>query len=1782
MTDRLSDSLARYLSLVVALVTLLASGTGCGGGGGGNGGAGGGGGGPHPPSPTTITGTVSAPGGSIGKPSLLRRVSLAVFGAPATSLTALPSVAGVTVELVTLDPSGNPSLVVASTTTDSSGAFTLTAPASFSIGLSFAIRAGSGTSALLAFATATKVDVSPYTQATVTLVQQAVQSSGTTLQDVPVATVVGLLEVVQTYGASVDPSNAASMAAALVTAVVNSSDTGNLLANLTVATSGGIVGTVTGPDGAPVGDALVTVNSFSDQQLAASVRTDAAGRYVAKLPAGTYALGVRNDGTASMAASMWWTAGGGTGANWAADPVVVGTTDVTRDLALPAGARLQGTVTAESGGAPLPGIRVAVRAFENGAPALATRTGPDGSWVVNMLPGAYYVELYNDTLQPYASELYSAAAPFPNGANNRLGAQRLDLVAGTTTVADASLGAGHLLQGSVVDPLTSTSVSGAIVRLQDVATGAGVSFGRLTDRDGTYHVWVRPESYTARVRGQTATVNLASGDQTLSFAGAVGMLTAHLQDGGGAPIGNFYAYAYDAVAQNQPLLGWEAALGDGSLVMYVPSGVSSVYLELKSDSGTMLGTTIYRGRNELLLGDAIAAPAPGTTADLGNLVIPGGGVLTGVVRKNGAPISNVNVQIRTGGTTGAHRLTTVRTRSDGRYTIGLPAGTYARICAYEATASCGSTPQGPAWAFADAVVISAGATRTLDLSYPAPTYVVSGAVSGAVTAGVTITLSGAANATTLTAADGSYSFPVPNGSYTLTPSLAGYVFSPGSLPVTVNGANQPGMSFTSAPVPHAIAGKISGAVASGVTVTLTGAASAVTTTVFDGSYAFTGLVDGNYRVTPTADGYAFSPAYLDVSVSGADRTGQDLAAAVVAVPHAIRGTVSGAVGAGVTVALSGASSAVTATGPDGSYAFTGLADGSYTVTPSLPGYVFSPPSLDVPLAGADQVGQDFTSSAVQSPHAITGTISGVVASGVPVTLSGPASALTTTGFDGSYAFTGLAGGNYTVTPALAGYVFAPQSLAVPLAGADRSGQDFVSDVALPPAAPVLVVATPFDGGAAVAWPPVPGATSYRVYYGATAPVGVLDASVTTPTWNAAISGLPNGARRWFAVSAVGPGGESALAPAACAVPSSADTSFGSRQLSLWDPLCDDRLDGSGWLAPGGFAARVANGAAELSIDGVNLARRDVSNPAMNASATVAAGASRVTQLSAIVQLPSASASRTGSAELRGAIRLYYQPPALRLSFPAQNQDAFIFEAGLMVANSGAVYAIRNSSHCDDAMCAVFSTSGITFSDPVGLTVLSPNIAGVAASYDTPYRVTIALDEATGLLSWSLSPGPDFATTVSGTVDPSAWVSTTPSWSGAPTLASNFSYAQLSTRATDPVGGGSAKLTGRYQDVWVGLNGGAPTLWDDFSGTGSSSGPTELSLARWNTLGAPRLLPTGGGSLGMHEQATAVSASSVGLQHTMSLPHPDGVDAIQADVTVPSLSASGSGTVVANVTVGGRFHNDGTGTTTGNAFGDIVANATLTAAGTASYAVVRCTNANCSTVTTLQSAGLPGSVTAGVVPLRAGYDRQTDEFVFGVGTTSVRFAAPAGATRVAPARAPLKRVVTNLSLPANAVGTAGAVDTLVNNVQIAVEDQWGGGAACTSLDPSLAPSVLTPIFAAAAPAPTGGAIVAGTYWLTAASIYTGTGGQTGASPASMQLVWTFDGSSFAVADRVGASSVEKNVGRYGVAGTELVLVGTCPTHAPNPMRYSASPTEVRVYQPAGPPTNGTLEFVLTRQ
>ncbi|MBI3610121.1 MAG: carboxypeptidase regulatory-like domain-containing protein [Nitrospirae bacterium] len=83
------------------------------------------------------------------------------------------------------------------------------------------------------------------------------------------------------------------------------------------------------------------------------------------------------------------------------------------------------------------------------------------------------------------------------------------------------------------------------------------------------------------------------------------------------------------------------------------------------------------------------------------------------------------------------------------------------------------------------------------------TYLISGTVtaSGTGLSGVTMTLTGAASSTAMTDANGNYSFSsLADGSYTVTPSLAGDTFSPVNQAVTVNGADVTGVNFTATAV----------------------------------------------------------------------------------------------------------------------------------------------------------------------------------------------------------------------------------------------------------------------------------------------------------------------------------------------------------------------------------------------------------------------------------------------------------------------------------------------------------------------------------------------------------------------------------------------------------------------------------------------------------------------------------------------------------------------------------------------------------------------------------------------------------------------------------------------------------------------------------------------------------------------------------------------------------------------------------------------------------------------
>ena len=143
---------------------------------------------------------------------------------------------------------------------------------------------------------------------------------------------------------------------------------------------------------------------------------------------------------------------------------------------------------------------------------------------------------------------------------------------------------------------------------------------------------------------------------------------------------------------------------------------------------------------------------------------------------------------------------------------------------------------------------------------------------------MSVTLGGTASAATVTDAGGAYSFgSLAAGNYTITPALSGYGFTPSTLSVAVAGSDLASNDFTSFGA-SSIAGRVSGAVQAGVAVNLAGAAAASTSTDGGGNYSFGSLVPGNYAVTPTLDGFDFSPSHLDVALIGSAGLVVDVAA----------------------------------------------------------------------------------------------------------------------------------------------------------------------------------------------------------------------------------------------------------------------------------------------------------------------------------------------------------------------------------------------------------------------------------------------------------------------------------------------------------------------------------------------------------------------------------------------------------------------------------------------------------------------------------------------------------------------------------------------------------------------------------------------------------------------------------------------------------------------------------------------------------------------------------------
>src|SRR5262245_55941381 len=248
-----------------------------------------------------------------------------------------------------------------------------------------------------------------------------------------------------------------------------------------------------------------------------------------------------------------------------------------------------------------------------------------------------------------------------------------------------------------------------------------------------------------------------------------------------------------------------------------------------------------------------------------------------------------------------------------------------------------------------------------------------------------------------------------------------------------------------------------------------GAPTATVTTTRDGSWVFgvgedydnaiartpgAGQSPVHQDLSPTGDTYwvqmqnAPTPARgTNVTLNDTAPTGDrynlsvcEILPATVTTGSSLSGSISppsAGSGASLTLTSNGTQIASAFADASGNYNFSGLANGTYIVTPSKSGFTFSPPTQSVTINGASTSGINFTATATQTTTSISGSIapagSGI---GTLVTLSGATIATITTTADaaGNYSFASLTAGTYTVTPTKSSFTFAPASQSVVVPG----------------------------------------------------------------------------------------------------------------------------------------------------------------------------------------------------------------------------------------------------------------------------------------------------------------------------------------------------------------------------------------------------------------------------------------------------------------------------------------------------------------------------------------------------------------------------------------------------------------------------------------------------------------------------------------------------------------------------------------------------------------------------
>jgi len=136
---------------------------------------------------------------------------------------------------------------------------------------------------------------------------------------------------------------------------------------------------------------------------------------------------------------------------------------------------------------------------------------------------------------------------------------------------------------------------------------------------------------------------------------------------------------------------------------------------------------------------------------------------------------------------------------------------------------------------------------------------------------------------------------------------------------------------------------------------------------------------------------------------------------------------------------------------------------------------------------------------------------------------------------------------------------------------------------------------------------------------------------------------------------------------------------------------------------------------------------------------------------------------------------------------------------------------------------------------------------------------------------------------------------------------------------------------------------------------------------------------------------------------------------------------------------------------------------------------------------------------------------------------------------------------------------------------------GSAGACNTLADD-GPGVVPRAVASAAPNPMGGAITDGTYVLSGIVLYTGPGGSTTAPNGTFSAVTQISGGKMLQVGTVNGTET-RYASTFTTSGTTISTNDTCPSPKSETHSFTASTTELRIYDSAA---GGTLEQAFSKR